>query len=88
MEEEKDVTLKCNSKSNPQAQSIWLKDNHTLTLQQSHHEVYQTSETFRLSIKNVQKSDNGTYTCVMESPLGHGTRNFHLIVEGNKAAAE
>ncbi|KAI1231800.1 hypothetical protein IHE44_0007437 [Lamprotornis superbus] len=84
VEEEKDVTLTCNSKSNPQAQSTWLKDNHNLTLQQSRHEVYQTSEIFRLSIKKVQKSDNGTYTCVVESPLGYGTRDFYLIVEDKK----
>lgn len=88
MEEEKDVTLTCNSKSNPQAQSTWLKDNQSLTLQQSRHELYQTSEVFQLSIRKVQKSDNGTYTCVVESLLGNGTRDFHLIVEGNKAAAE
>lgn len=88
MEEDKDVTLTCNSKSNPQAQSTWEKDNQSLTLQQSRHELYQTSEIFRLTIKKVQKSDNGTYTCVVQSPLGKGTRDFHLIVEGNKAAAE
>lgn len=88
MEEDKDVTLTCNSKSNPQAQTTWYKDNHNLTLQQNRHELYQTSEIFRLSIKKVQKSDNGTYTCVVESSLGIGTRDFHLIVEGNKAAAE
>ncbi|RLV92320.1 hypothetical protein DV515_00013865, partial [Chloebia gouldiae] len=84
VEEEKDVTLTCNSKSNPQAQSIWLKDNQSLTLQQSHHELYQTSEVFQLSIRKVHKSDNGTYTCVVESRLGSGTRDFHLIVEDKK----
>ncbi|NXW76409.1 TMIG1 protein, partial [Hirundo rustica] len=85
VEEEKDVTLTCNSKSNPQAQSTWYKDNHNLTLQQKRHELYQTSEVFRLSIRKVQKSDNGTYTCVVQSPLGKGTRDFHLIVEDKKA---
>ncbi|NXM63891.1 TMIG1 protein, partial [Illadopsis cleaveri] len=84
VEEEKDVTLTCNSKSNPQGQSTWHKDNHSLTLQQSHHELYQTSEIFRLSIRKVQKSDNGTYTCLVDSPLGKGTRDFHLIVEDKK----
>ncbi|XP_066058211.1 transmembrane and immunoglobulin domain-containing protein 1 isoform X2 [Chamaea fasciata] len=84
VEEEKDVTLTCNSKSNPQAQSTWYKDTQILTLQQSRHELYQTSEIFRLSIKKVQKSDNGTYTCVVDSPLGKGTRDFHLIVEDKK----
>lgn len=88
MEVEKDVTLTCNSKSNPQGQSTWYKDNHSLTLQQNHHELHQTSENFQLSIKKVQESDNGTYTCMVDSPLGKGTRDFHLIVEGNKAAAE
>ncbi|NXB72614.1 TMIG1 protein, partial [Donacobius atricapilla] len=84
VEEEKDVTLTCNSKSNPQAQSTWHKDNHSLTLQQSRHELYQTSEVFQLSIRKVQKSDNGTYTCVVQSSLGKGTRDFHLIVEDKK----
>ncbi|NWH34255.1 TMIG1 protein, partial [Chloropsis hardwickii] len=84
VEEEKDVTLTCNSKSNPQAQSTWLKDSRRLTLQQSHHKLYQTSEVFQLSITKVQKSDNGTYTCLVESPLGNGIRDFHLIVEDKK----
>ncbi|NXR54166.1 TMIG1 protein, partial [Hippolais icterina] len=84
VEEDKDVTLTCNSKSNPQAQSTWYKDNHDLTLQQSRHEVYQTSEVFQLSIRKVQKSDNGTYTCVVQSSLGKGTRDFYLIVEDKK----
>ncbi|NXD27125.1 TMIG1 protein, partial [Spelaeornis formosus] len=84
VEEDKDVSLTCNSKSNPQAQSTWLKDNESLTLQQSRHELYQTSELFQLSIRKVQKSDNGTYTCVVESRLGSSTRDFHLIVEDKK----
>ncbi|NXD00381.1 TMIG1 protein, partial [Certhia familiaris] len=84
VEEDKDVTLTCNSKSNPQAQSTWLKDNQSLTLQQSRHELYQTSEVFQLSIRKVQKSDNGTYSCVVKSPLGNGMRDFHLIVEDKK----
>ncbi|NXQ35885.1 TMIG1 protein, partial [Alaudala cheleensis] len=84
VEEDKDATLTCNSKSNPQAQSTWHKDNQSLTLQQSRHELYQTSEVFRLSIRKVKKSDNGTYTCVVQSPLGNGTRDFHLIVEDKK----
>ncbi|NXY61454.1 TMIG1 protein, partial [Callaeas wilsoni] len=84
VEEDKDVTLTCNSKANPQAQTTWYKDNHSLILQQSHHELYQTSEVFQLSIRKAQKSDNGTYTCVAESPLGNGTKDFHLIVEDKK----
>ncbi|NWV58852.1 TMIG1 protein, partial [Malurus elegans] len=84
VEEDKDVTLSCNSKSNPQAQTTWYKDNHRLTLQQSRHELYQTSEVFQLSIRKVQKSDHGTYTCVVESPLGNGTKDFHLVVEDKK----
>ncbi|NXV07656.1 TMIG1 protein, partial [Cettia cetti] len=84
VEEDKDVTLTCNSKSNPQAQSTWYKNNQSLTLQQSRHELYQTSEIFRLSIRKVQKSDNGTYTCVVQSSLGKGTRDFYLVVEDKK----
>ncbi|NXE87261.1 TMIG1 protein, partial [Menura novaehollandiae] len=84
VEEGKDATLTCRSKSNPQAQTAWYKDNHNLTLQQGRHELYQTSEVFQLSIRKVQKSDNGTYTCVVKSPLGEGTKDFHLIVEDKK----
>ncbi|NXF71584.1 TMIG1 protein, partial [Sclerurus mexicanus] len=84
IEEEKDATLTCNSKSNPQAQTTWYKDNKTLILQQGRHELYQTSEVFQLSIRKIQKSDNGTYTCVVESSLGKGTKDFHLIVEDKK----
>ncbi|NXG23009.1 TMIG1 protein, partial [Grallaria varia] len=83
-EEEKDVTLTCNSKSNPQAQTTWYKDNNKLILQRGHHELYQTSEVFQLSIRKIQKSDNGTYTCMAESSLGRGTKDFHLIVEEKK----
>ncbi|NWR48697.1 TMIG1 protein, partial [Regulus satrapa] len=83
-EEGKDATLTCNFKSNPQAQSTWLKDSQVLTLQQNRHELYQNSELLRLSIRKVQKSDNGTYSCVVQSPLGNGTREFHLIVEDKK----
>ncbi|NXK97473.1 TMIG1 protein, partial [Formicarius rufipectus] len=84
IEEEKDVTLTCNSKSNPQGQTTWYKDNNKLTLQQGHHELHRTSEVFQLSIRKVQKSDNGTYTCVVESSLGKGTKDFHLVVEDKK----
>ncbi|NXF11447.1 TMIG1 protein, partial [Smithornis capensis] len=84
VEEEKDVTLTCNSKSNPQARATWYKDNNNLTLQQGHHKLYQTSEVFQLSITKVQQSDNGTYTCVVEYFLGKRTKDFHLAVEEKK----
>ncbi|XP_017677158.1 PREDICTED: transmembrane and immunoglobulin domain-containing protein 1 [Lepidothrix coronata] len=85
IEEEKGVTLTCNSKSNPQAQTTWYKDNNNLTLQQGRYVVRRTSEVFQLSITKVQKSDSGTYTCVVESSLGKGTKDFHLIIEDKKA---
>ncbi|EOA98674.1 Transmembrane and immunoglobulin domain-containing protein 1, partial [Anas platyrhynchos] len=80
-EEDKDVTLTCNAKSNPQGQATWYKNNTILTLQQNRYQVYQTSEVFQLSITKVVKSDNGTYTCEVKSSLGTGRKNFHLIVE-------
>ncbi|NXK08785.1 TMIG1 protein, partial [Herpetotheres cachinnans] len=84
IEEDKDVTLTCHAKSNPQAQTTWYKNNTTLTLQQNRHQLYQTSEVFQLSINKVQKSDKGTYTCVVNSTLGEGRKDFHLIVEDKK----
>ncbi|KFQ46473.1 Transmembrane and immunoglobulin domain-containing protein 1, partial [Nestor notabilis] len=84
IEEDKDVTLTCNAKSNPQAHAAWYKDNTTLTLQQDRHQLYQTSEVFQLSIQTVEMSDNGTYTCVVSSLSGEGRKDFHLIVEDKK----
>ncbi|NXN55044.1 TMIG1 protein, partial [Rynchops niger] len=84
IEEDKDVTMSCNAKSNPQAQTAWYKNNNSLTLEQNRYQLYQTSEVFQLSIIKVQKSDNGTYTCVVKSPLGEGRKDFHLIVEDKK----
>ncbi|NWH56551.1 TMIG1 protein, partial [Geococcyx californianus] len=84
IEEDKDVTLSCNAKSNPQAQAAWYKNNSILTLQQNRYQLYQTSEVFQFSIKKVQKSDNGTYTCVLKSSLDEGRKDFHLIVEDRK----
>ncbi|NXN74596.1 TMIG1 protein, partial [Himantopus himantopus] len=84
IEEQQDVTLSCNAKSNPQAQTAWYKNNNTLILEQNRYQLYQTSEVFQLSILKVQKSDNGTYTCVVKSPLGEGRKDFHLTVEDKK----
>ncbi|NXI49058.1 TMIG1 protein, partial [Chloroceryle aenea] len=84
IEEDKDVTLTCNAKSNPQAETAWYKNNTTLTLQQDRYQLYQTSEVFQLSIQKVQKSDNGTYTCVVKSSLGEARKDFHLRVEDKK----
>ncbi|NWW49150.1 TMIG1 protein, partial [Pedionomus torquatus] len=83
-EEEKSVTMSCNAKSNPQARTAWYKNNELLTLEQNRYQLYQTSEVFQLSITKVQKSDNGTYTCVVTSPLGEGRKDFHLIVGDKK----
>ncbi|XP_061326171.1 transmembrane and immunoglobulin domain-containing protein 1 isoform X2 [Pezoporus occidentalis] len=80
-EEDKDVTLSCNSKSNPQAHAAWYKNTTTLTLQKDRYQIHQTSEVFQLSIKQVQMSDNGTYTCVMSYPFSEWRKDFHLIVE-------
>ncbi|XP_051492045.1 transmembrane and immunoglobulin domain-containing protein 1 [Apus apus] len=84
IEEGKDVTLSCNTKSNPQGQPAWYKNNTALTLQQNHHQLYQTSEVFQLSITKVQKSDNGTYTCKVKYFLEEWTKDFHLTVEDKK----
>ncbi|NXD81582.1 TMIG1 protein, partial [Halcyon senegalensis] len=84
IEEEKDVTLTCDAKSNPQAETAWYRNNATLTLEQNRYQLYQTSEVFQLSIQKVQKSDNGTYTCVVKSSLGEARKDFHLTVEDKK----
>ncbi|XP_067422143.1 transmembrane and immunoglobulin domain-containing protein 1 [Emydura macquarii macquarii] len=83
-EEKSDVTLTCNVNSNPQATMVWYKDNSNLTLEKDRHQIYQTSNVFQLSIKKVQKSDNGTYRCEATSALGEDRKEFHLRVEDKK----
>ncbi|NXL94227.1 TMIG1 protein, partial [Alectura lathami] len=86
IEEGKDVTLTCNTKSNPQGQTEWYKDNAAMTLQQDRHRLYRTSEVFQLSIQNAEKSDNGTYTCEVTGDPSWGVirKDFLLIVEDKK----
>ncbi|XP_020818976.1 transmembrane and immunoglobulin domain-containing protein 1 [Phascolarctos cinereus] len=78
------IKLKCNVKANPQAQMTWYKNDSVLTLEKDHHQIYQTSELFQLSISKVLKSDNGTYSCHANSPLKLETKDFHLIIEEKK----
>ncbi|NXN11300.1 TMIG1 protein, partial [Indicator maculatus] len=84
IEENKDVTMSCNTKANPQVQAAWYKDNTTLILPQDRYQLYHTSEVTELTIQNVQKSDNGTYTCMVESSMGNRRKDFHLIVEDKR----
>uniref|UniRef100_A0A7M4F7I7 Transmembrane and immunoglobulin domain containing 1 n=1 Tax=Crocodylus porosus TaxID=8502 RepID=A0A7M4F7I7_CROPO len=86
-EEESDVTLICNVKSNPQAQVAWRKDNAVLTLEAKRHQIHQTSEVSKLSITKAQKSDMGLYTCVANSSLGEERKDFRLVIEGNDRAS-
>ncbi|KAM5273478.1 transmembrane and immunoglobulin domain-containing protein 1 [Ctenodactylus gundi] len=79
--EDSDATLVCDVKSNPQAQMTWHRNNSPLVLEENHHQIQQTSESLRLSITKVQKSDNGTYSCIARSPLKTETLDFHLVVE-------
>ncbi|KAH0511574.1 Transmembrane and immunoglobulin domain-containing protein 1 [Microtus ochrogaster] len=85
VEEDSDVSLVCNVKSNPQAQMEWRKDNNVLVLEKGRHQIQETSESFQLSITKVKKSDNGTYSCIASSTLKVETRDFHLVVTGNSS---
>lgn len=85
VEEDSDVSLVCNVKSNPQAQMEWRKDNNVLVLEKGRHQIQETSESFQLSITKVKKSDNGTYSCIASSTLKVETMDFHLVVTGNSS---
>lgn len=80
VEEDSDVSLVCNVKSNPQAQMEWHKDNNILVLEKGRHQIQETRESFQLSITKVKKSDNGTYSCIASSSLKVETMDFHLVV--------
>nr|BAB25419.1 unnamed protein product [Mus musculus] len=81
VEENSDVSLVCNVKSNPQAQMMWYKNNSALVLEKGRHQIPQTRESFQLSITKVKKSDNGTYSCIASSSLKMETMDFHLLVK-------
>ncbi|XP_005402717.1 PREDICTED: transmembrane and immunoglobulin domain-containing protein 1 isoform X1 [Chinchilla lanigera] len=83
-EEDSDVKLVCNVKSNPQAQMIWHKNNSVLILEKDRHTIQQTSESFQLSITKVKKSDHGTYSCIASSPLKMETMDFQLVVSDKR----
>jgi hypothetical protein len=87
VEENSDVSLVCNVKSNPQAQMMWYKNNSALVLEKGRHQIHQTRESFQLSITKVKKSDNGTYSCIASSSLKMETMDFHLLVKGNSLQA-
>ncbi|XP_037665803.1 transmembrane and immunoglobulin domain-containing protein 1 [Choloepus didactylus] len=80
-EEGSNVQLVCNVKSNPQAQMMWYKNGVILNLEKNRYQIQQTSEFLQLSITNVKKSDNGTYSCIASSSLNMETKDFHLIVK-------
>ncbi|XP_044532238.1 transmembrane and immunoglobulin domain-containing protein 1 [Gracilinanus agilis] len=83
-EEGSNVKLDCNVKSNPSAEMTWYKNSDALNLEKNHHQIYQTSELFQLSISKVQKSDNGTYSCQAKYLEQTRTKDFHLIIEDKK----
>ncbi|XP_078278933.1 transmembrane and immunoglobulin domain-containing protein 1-like [Rhinoraja longicauda] len=76
-----DATLTCNVKSNPAAVMAWYKDDEPLRLEAGRHQVYRDSKAFTLTIRKVQREDNGTYICRAESTLGSGHLTFHLNVQ-------
>ncbi|XP_067864357.1 transmembrane and immunoglobulin domain-containing protein 1-like [Heptranchias perlo] len=76
-----DVTLTCNVKSNPPAIMSWYKDNNTLKMVAGKHHVYWDSGVFTLSIRKIQKVENGTYVCMAISTLGSSNLAFYLNVK-------
>ncbi|XP_074119896.1 transmembrane and immunoglobulin domain-containing protein 1 isoform X1 [Sminthopsis crassicaudata] len=75
------IKLDCNVKSNPPAQMTWYRNNSVLNLEKNHHQIYQTSELFQLSISKTLKSDNGTYSCHAKTSSDLKVMNFYLIIE-------
>ena len=74
------IILFCDVTGTPEPSGLWTKDNielrssSRLTISQDKKEV---------EIRNLQRSDGGTYSCVFTNTIGSISQRIDLIVEGS-----
>ncbi|CAG0882451.1 unnamed protein product [Cyprideis torosa] len=86
-----EVHLTCVVESHPKSMHYWMR-NQTIVIDrqkwkyetQEIHQYYRA--TLTLKIKNVDKEDSGTYTCVSRNSLGEDEANLRVTVSGSSVA--
>ncbi|MBN3304635.1 TMIG1 protein, partial [Amia calva] len=83
MAQNQQVTFTCDVHANPPVSVSWMKNNERLNLDTGGYTLYQDGREATLSINKIQKSHEGNYSCVTDSPeYGQRTKSFTLTVEG------
>ncbi|CAL4139564.1 unnamed protein product, partial [Meganyctiphanes norvegica] len=73
-----DVTLECNIEASPRSVNYWTDANNSMVLSSGRFEETTVAENgyrayMRLKIQRVQKSDYGTYGCIVKNSLGESS---------------
>ncbi|PIO76038.1 immunoglobulin I-set domain protein [Teladorsagia circumcincta] len=79
------ATLSCNLEGNPEPQIAWFKDNKELVVSSSKYQARYSDGLSELTIKNIEESDAGRYSCRATNELGSITTKANLTVGKRKA---
>ncbi|XP_076112094.1 protein turtle homolog A-like isoform X4 [Mytilus galloprovincialis] len=75
----KTITLYCKVSGTPEPTGFWTKDNREV---RSSSRVTISSDNTEVEIRDLQRSDGGTYTCKFSNTIGSISQRIDLIVEG------
>ncbi|XP_052063290.1 protein turtle-like isoform X2 [Mytilus californianus] len=75
----KSITLFCKVSGSPEPTGFWTKDNREV---RSSSRVTISSDNTEVEIRDLQRSDGGTYTCKFSNTIGSISQRIDLIVEG------
>ncbi|KAK6011907.1 immunoglobulin I-set domain protein, partial [Ostertagia ostertagi] len=79
------ATLSCNLEGNPEPQIAWFKDDKELIVSSSKYQARYSDGLSELTIKNIEESDAGRYSCRATNELGSITTKANLTVGKRKA---
>ncbi|WKY09394.1 hypothetical protein Q1695_002059 [Nippostrongylus brasiliensis] len=79
------ATLSCNLAGNPEPHITWFKDNREIVLLSPKYQSRFSEGLSELTVKNIEASDAGKYSCRATNDLGSITTTANLIVTKRKA---